>query len=421
MNARACVRDQSKPCMNVHVPRRVLYLSHNGLSEPLGRSQIVPYLRGVARSGWSVDVVAFEPDGSEPTPLAADLRRDGIDYHWVRRSPSHRLAVKLLESGRALYEAVRAALARGPQLIHARAHVAATIGLVVRALAPRARFLFDCRGLVGDEYVEWGHWSRSSPEYRLLKAAEKQLFRRADGLVVLTDRLRRWLRDETRLVGADCPIEVIPCCVDLERFRFQAQRRAAARSALGVDGELVLAYSGSLGSCYCDDEMAALFAAVRRRRPATFLVLSRSPTERLRAALRSHGVAERDVRIRPASPDEVPDLLAATDVAVSFIAPFFSKMASSPTKLAEYLAMGLPVAISDGIGDQDAVARAHPEILMSAGGLTTPEIDALAARLVALPPASDERRARARALAEQNFALATGIERYLDIYERVAG
>src|SRR5262249_48764999 len=159
----------------------------------------------------------------------------------------------------------------------------------VSALVPRARFVFDCRGLLGDEYVDFGHWRRDSFRYRLIKAAERRLFGQADGVVTLTDRLRGWLRDEAHLVGEKTPIEVIPCCVDLERFRFDAAARAHTRQRMNAGDRFVLAYSGTLGSCYCEEQLAQLFAALRRRRPALFAVFTRAPALRLVGALRRLG------------------------------------------------------------------------------------------------------------------------------------
>jgi glycosyltransferase involved in cell wall biosynthesis len=57
------------------------------------------------------------------------------------------------------------------------------------------------------------------------------------------------------------------------------------------------------------------------------------------------------VHIKPANRAEVPDLLPAMDVLVSFIQPSYARMAASPTKLAECFAAGIPVICNDGVGD----------------------------------------------------------------------
>ena len=48
---------------------------------------------------------------------------------------------------------------------------------------------------------------------------------------------------------------------------------------------------------------------------------------------------DQDVLIRQVPPQEMPLMLAAADAAISFAEPRFSKIASSPTKIAEYRTM----------------------------------------------------------------------------------
>jgi hypothetical protein len=42
------------------VAQNVLYISHNGLTEPLGRRQVLPYVVGLAARGWHMTVLSFE-------------------------------------------------------------------------------------------------------------------------------------------------------------------------------------------------------------------------------------------------------------------------------------------------------------------------------------------------------------------------
>jgi glycosyltransferase involved in cell wall biosynthesis len=402
--------------------RSVLYLSQTGMTEPLGRSQVVPYLRGLARAGWQIEVLAFEPEAAradEVSRVRTLLAADAIDYTALRRSPAHDVGTKVRESAAGLARVIGHALARRPRILHARATLPALVLAAATRLLPWTRLLFDCRGLVADEYVDFGHWQRESWKYRGFKLAERGLFARADGMVVLTDRMRRWLRDEARLVPPERPVEVIPCCVDLTRFTVDEAARLQARAQLGAGERFVLAYAGNLNSWYCDEEMAELFAAVRRRRPALFAAYTRSPTERLRAALARRGVPASDVHLASVAPDDMPAALAAADAAVSFAEPRFSKIASSPVKVAEYLASGLPVVVNRGVGDQDGLMQREPALLVDAGLMGERELDAAAATLLA--GADDpERRARARRLAAARFDLDLGVARYRRLYEQLA-
>ena len=67
------------------------------------------------------------------------------------------------------------------------------------------------------------------------------------------------------------------------------------------------------------------------------------------------GIETGNYSVRSVRGRDVPSYLAASDAGLAFIKPCFSKIASSPTKYAEYLASGLPLIINSGIGDSDAL------------------------------------------------------------------
>jgi glycosyltransferase involved in cell wall biosynthesis len=195
------------------------------MTEPLGHSQVLPYVEGLVRAGFRMDIVAFEPRQATAGEIRAVKERlsgSGIGYYWSRRSASHALAVKLAEATWALTRLLVRGLSGRPRILHARSYLPSAAAHLAAALSPETRFLFDVRGLLGEEYVDAGHWSAGSYRYRLLKRFERRLFARADGVVVLTERHLRHLRDGTGLVAQETPIEVIPTCVDVTRFSASA-------------------------------------------------------------------------------------------------------------------------------------------------------------------------------------------------------
>jgi glycosyltransferase involved in cell wall biosynthesis len=399
--------------------RRALYVSHTGMTEPLGRSQVVPYLVGLRGAGWRFDLVAFEPSTAPPaevSQLREELSAAGIDYWPAVRSPSHSPLVKAAESLRAFTRLLERALRRRPTIVHARSYLPGFAAFLASRAAPFMRFIFDCRGLMGDEYVDAGHWSRSSGKYRLVKRAERVLFGRADAVVTLTERLRTWLRAE-RFTPPERPIEVVPCAVDLDRFDrvAVAEARRAVREEIGAGDRFVLVYAGSLASWYCEEEMAELYARLRARRPARFLCLTRADSRRLEAALARAGVPAGELHLRSIPAADMPRWLAAADGALSLIRPVFSKIASSPVKLAEYLASGLPVVCNRGIGDVDEL-MGSPAIV-DAGAMSGDELERAAQRLLERAGAS---AGAARALARERFALSAAIDTYRRLYERLA-
>src|SRR4051794_19321096 len=197
------------------MPRpRVIYVSYDGAAEPLGRSQVVAYLERLA-SDCDIDLISFEKPADDRDEVAQRLAARGVGWHpllYHRRPPVASTAFDVARGTRLIRRLAEGI--DGPLILHARSYVPAL--MAVRAgLGERARFLFDIRGFWADERVEGGIWRRGAV-YRLAKRYERRFFAEADAVVTLTrssvDQIRAWMSPN------DAPVEVIPTCVDVERF-----------------------------------------------------------------------------------------------------------------------------------------------------------------------------------------------------------
>ncbi len=342
---------------------RTLYICYFGLREPLVQTQVLPYLREIARDGVEVRLLTFEPDRHRAwsTPEIAEwstwLQLQGILWSALAYHKRPSLPAKLYDI--LVGTCFTAALTRrhSIDIFHARGHVAAAIGALAKKING-GQLIFDIRGFMPEEYVDAGLWPKGGKLYRWTKAAEKRMLAAADGFVVLTERAREILFSgcsDSDSLGR--PVEVIPCCVDFDRFSAaEAFKRDELRRELGVDGRRVLVYVGALGGWYLTKEMAEFMAVAHAQDPSIFsMILTQSPPEMIEGHLRALGLEENDYYIRQAQPKEIPRFLKAADLAISFIKPCYSKLSSSPTKIAEYLASGLPVICNSGIGDLDAL------------------------------------------------------------------
>ncbi|HEX8475867.1 MAG TPA: glycosyltransferase [Pyrinomonadaceae bacterium] len=399
--------------------------------DPLGQSQVIPYLRELSdREGVRFTLLsferpaAFEPEGlRRSAELETTLAAHGIEWHRLRYHQRPSLPATAYDVGAGVRYAKRLVRQNGIEMVHARSHIPATIALALKKEFG-VRMIFDVRGLMAEEYADAGHWRAGSFKYRLTKWMERRCFAASDGVVTLTEAIWRIIKDWDGLAGrASLAHEVVPCCADLERFRFDATERAARRAELGITNAFVFVYSGSIGGWYLTEEMADFFAEIRRERPAAhFLWLTPHAHERVHALMRERGVAAESYTVRAAESAEVASYLSASDAGVAFIKPCFSKLASSPTKTAEYLACGLPVVLNAGVGDSDALVT-HEAV----GALVrelTPEAYRDAATAVAnmLDDRRDATRRHTRQVSERLFDVrAIGLERYTRLYEKVLG
>ncbi|HEY6403036.1 MAG TPA: glycosyltransferase family 4 protein [Blastocatellia bacterium] len=401
---------------------RALYLCYFGLREPLVQTQVLPYLRELVRGGVGVHLLTFEPrggrawDGWERKEWRTRLESQGIQWRSLDYHKWPSLPATLYDIAFGALTAIRLVRREEIDVIHARGYVPAAMGALAKWLAG-GKLIFDIRGFMAEEYVDAGVWPEGGLLYRLTKTAEKKLLKAADGFVVLTEKARKILFPRDR---EGRPVEVIPCCVDAKRFRpFNKESRGPLRRKLNLEGRRVIIYIGSLGGWYLTDEMAELMALAHREDASTFLmVLTQSPPEMITGRLDALGVAQSDYLVKKVAPEDAPRYLKAADFAVSLIKPSYSKMSSSPTKIAEYLASGLPVITNAGIGDlDDLIAEDHVGVILDAF-----DRESYSRALEGIKVLSLDRRIaeRCRESARRRFDLAgVGGVRYRRLYRRV--
>jgi len=399
------------------VVKGVLYISYDGLLDPLGYSQVQPYLRALGESGVELWVLSFEKpgrlgSGEELRRLQEGLASRGIDWRYLRYHKKPAVAATLWDVTRGILAGLRLTAGHSIELIHARSYIAALIGLVL-AVLPGRRFLFDMRGFWADERVEGGLWPAGGLLYRIFKSLEKRLLNRADAVVVLSRRgadiVEQWLSAR----NPRPPVAVIPTCVDLELFR-PVEKPGKPRGS----GGLRLIYLGSLGTWYLVDQMLAFYEALRFRVPGSvFRVLTPSDPVILEQAVQRTGLSQEaagSVTVESLPYEKVPEALGRADCSIFFIRPSFSKQASCATKFAESLACGLPVVINAGVGDHDLqVKKARVGVVLET--LDHPHYHQGVEELLELLE-DGSLASRCRETAGAGFSLEMAARTYLELY-----
>jgi glycosyltransferase involved in cell wall biosynthesis len=405
--------------------RRVMFISYNGMLDPLGQTQVLPYLRALAKRGVRFTLLsferarAFEVEGvAQCEQLRRELQGQGIEWHWLRYHQRPSVPATIYDVLAGIRKAGSLVQRNKIELVHARAHIPGTI-----ALALKKRFgtkmIFDLRGLMAEEYVDAEHWRKDSLPYRLTKSTERQILGATDAIVTLTERIWPIIREWDGLRGRTPHHEVIPCCVDLVRFRFDEEAREQRRTELGLTDQFTIVYSGSLDGWYLTEKMADFFASLAQRNPRSHLLwLTTGKHERVKELMKGRNLGLDHYSVLSVAAADVPSYLAAADAGLAFIKRCVSKLASSPTKNGEYLACGLPIIINTGIGDSDAlVDQWRAGVLIND---FTEDQYTLAGDSVEAMAAAPGARDKARRVAEQLFDLErVGGERYASLYQRV--
>jgi glycosyltransferase involved in cell wall biosynthesis len=390
----------------------VLYISYDGMLEPLGQSQVLAYLERLA-PGRRIHLISFE----KPADWANDAHREvirtrirgsGIEWHPLRyhKTPTAPATAYDIAAGTAA--AVAIAARHRIKLVHARSYIAGVMALGVRR-ATGARFLFDMRGLWADERVDGGLWPVGGTLYGAAKKVERWLLLAADHVVTLSRASEAEIRRFDYLQKKPPPITIIPTCADLDRFRVQGPLQS---------DPFVLGYIGSVGAWYLLDDMLRCFLVLREQVPrARLKIANRGDEAFIRERLQHVGLEGMDVEVKAVDYSQMPSFIANMTAGMALYQRSYSRVACAPTKLAEYLGCGVPCLGSPGVGDME-------EILEGSGvgvvlrGSSEAEVRDGVCRLLELTRQPRLQQA-CRGVAEELFSLEAGVSRYDTIYNQL--
>ncbi|MEU6334109.1 glycosyltransferase [Streptomyces cellulosae] len=284
---------------------------------------------------------------TNPGPVAEGLRADGVRVLHLGMAGNRDLGV--------LPRLVRVIRSGGYDLVHTHLYRACVYGRLAARMAG-VRAVVATEHSLGDSQMEGRALTQG---VRALYLASERLGSATVAVSpTVADRLKRW--------GVPAPrIEVVPNGIELDRFRFDPERREHTRRRLGLpDGAFVVGGVGRLAPGKRFDVLVRALA--RLPEDCWLLLVGGGPEEHvLRRTAHEAGVSGRVLFTgeRPAVPDGTPgpDLPSLTSAMDLFASP--STEEAFGLAAVEALAAGLPVlhgscpAIEDLPPDASAGAR----------------------------------------------------------------
>jgi glycosyltransferase involved in cell wall biosynthesis len=403
--------------------KKILYISYDGMTDPLGQSQVIPYVAGLTKNGYSFTLLSFEKKdrflkyGENIRHLLDSLNIEWVPLNFTRYPPFlskywdlYRMKAKAFQ----LHEELKF------DMVHCRSYVSSSVGLALKKKFG-VKFFFDMRGFWVDERVDGGLWNLNNPiykfAYKLYKEKEKQYLNNASTIISLTEAGKKEM-ESWSAYNNNIPVQVIPCSADFDHFQVvNKEKRYSSREKLGIcQDSLVISYLGSIGTWYLLDEMMMLYSKLLLQYPnAKFLFITPDNEDKIISCAQHYNVSAEKIIVRSATRKEVPSLIWASDISLFFIKPSYSKISSSPTKLGEILACGVPVICNAGVGDVQKI------IQDTNGGFTLAEINetecekAIQAVPTLLAMNPEEIRSRSHAY----YNLETAIEKYTSCYKSI--
>jgi glycosyltransferase involved in cell wall biosynthesis len=398
----------------------VLYLSYDGMTDPLGQSQVLPYLCGLTKRGFIFHLISFEKkDRFEKyaSHIQAICDENGIVWHPLSYTKNPPLLSTIYDVQRMKKLAHNLNKKFNFSIVHCRSYLSALVGLGMKKRF-KTKFLFDMRGFWADERVDGNIWNIQQPifkwVYRYFKKKEKQFFIHADHTVSLTYAGKEEICSWKGLGHLRTKIEVIPCCADLNKFNpnnIKEERRQYFFQELQLtNNNFILGYVGSIGTWYMLDEMLEYFKHLLKEKPnALFLFVTGEDESTILEKAKKIGISSDKFRVISVLHQDVATCISLFSASIFFIIPTFSKKASSPTKQGELMAMGIPIICNAGVGDTAKIVEEY-----DAGYALEGFSEEYFSRVDINFPYFNESKCKKGA--EEFYSLTQGVDRYFSVY-----
>jgi len=312
---------------------KIIYITFNGLTDPLGQSQVLPYLEDLSKKGVEFYLISLEKNLKEAKKISKKIADMGIEWYRLKYFRFNIIGMIFNNFQCSLLALYLVAL-KGAKIIHARASQSMFAALLAKKLL-KVKTIFDMRGFWPDELADSGVIKKDSIYYKILSFLDHKSILLSDYVIMLTPEAKEIIKKN--YIGKK--VTWMPTCVDENRFK--------DKEVISFNDRFTVVYLGSLWSYYDMPSMIDFFNVLKSKiNNAHFLILGNNKTEKLYKLFSEKKVDKKDYTVMTLPSQDVPKYLAASDVAISFLYDSYSKKAAFPTKLAEYLISGLPLAIN---------------------------------------------------------------------------
>ena len=222
----------------------------------------------------------------------------------------------------------------------------------LKSIYKKVYIVYDSRGASAEKH----HLkTKVTPEKEILyqKTLNQQIKQSclADRILCVSSKLKEYHLQKDKTLSENKLI-IIPGCADKNKFYFDNKLRNTIRKELRIEDEIVFLYSGALDKEWqIPDFVFSAFSLLCNIHENSFFILLTPNLKIVSEFAKKYNINEKRIFAKFASFNEINSFLNAADAGILFREDAVTNNVASPTKYAEYLLAGLPVIISEKIGD----------------------------------------------------------------------
>ena len=383
--------------------------------EPLGQSQVLNYLKKLSED-YQIYLITYEKkedlSNSEKLKLFNQRTMDhGIYWIKLRYHFNFKVISTIYDVLLGFFVSFFLFTSKNIEVLHVRSTIP---GFIAKLLSVFFTFklIFDMRGFWSEEKADRSGWSRKGILFKFFNNLESNLIQISDSIVTLTDNAISIILSKNPYLSNEKLIK-ITTCTDLNSFKKKKMVKKSRQ-------HFVLGHLGSVHTAYDIDPILHLYKILRRKfGNFRLLFLNRGSHQYINDQLDRFNISREGVEIISLDFNEVPKFIEEIDFGCFYAKPNLSIKASMPTKLGEFLACGVPILCNPINSDVSELVQKNEVGIISNFDSST-NVDLLYEELYRLAY-SDDVQNNCRKIAELNFDVEVGVEKYRMIYRTLFG
>ena len=334
----------------------LLYISYWGIEEGLTQATVIPHIKILSHydATKKIILVTVERGGKSGTQFISDktvhipIRAGTFSWPYIAQVIDFIKIPFILKRYCVKYN-IDKIIARGSLAgtLAYKVFKKTNIPFYVESFEPHADYMGDT-----------GVWYKWGLKYVLQKRWEIKQSLHASGLMTVTEGYADYLKARYK---NGIRILIVPCATDTHHFKYDPEDRRRIRKSLGFgENQTVGIYAGKFGGLYLNLNELAIIKELSRHFPGLGLILLTPTAEGIiLKEIKRFNHSDVKIIVRNVPHQAVSQYLSAADFALSLNKSFPSGKYLSPVKIGEYWANGLPVLMTEGIGDEHEFLEAE--------------------------------------------------------------
>jgi hypothetical protein len=218
--------------------------------------------------------------------------------------------------------------------------------------------IYDSRAAGAEEYKYYNEPLNEQGKLRFKKSLsqENAMVKLADKVFCVSHMLKKYHIQQIQEID-NLKFTINPCNADENLFYFHEDERTQKREELGLTNKLVVVYAGGLQmKWHVPNLIFDAFSLVKQEFDNAFLLILSHDKEIAAQYAKKSGIEDKDFQSISLDNNQVRPYLSASDVGLLIRDNVIMNNVASPTKFAEYVMCGLPLIISEGVGDFSSLA-----------------------------------------------------------------